>query len=135
MAVDAVDEIVDDLLELSFGNEAIDDAKIESAFGAHWLAGKNKFESDLGADQERQNGGCQWRKDSDADFGLRKARFRSGDHQIAEGRKLRAAADGRAVHDANDRLAELQHAGESGVERVEHLKNPLRGILADVDAA
>ena len=62
-------------------------------------------------------------------------RFRRGNDEIAESRQLGAAADGRAVHHADDGLADFQHSREGRVKRVEHLKHALRGVFADVDAA
>src|SRR6185437_3561968 len=58
-----------------------------------------------------------------------------GNHEVAKSREFRAASDGRAVHDTNHRLAHFEHSGEGGVKRVEHLKNTLRCIFSDVDAA
>jgi len=66
---------------------------------------------------------------------LREAGLRSSDHEIAESGQLGAAADGWTVYDAENRLADLQHGGERGLKRIEHLVDTLRGVFADVDAA
>jgi hypothetical protein len=54
--------------------------------------------------------------------------------EIAEGRQLRAAADGRAVHHDEHGLAELEHVSEDLVEGVNHLKDALLGIFAEINA-
>src|SRR3989440_6007675 len=92
-----------------------------------------KLKRDFRPDQKRKDGGGKRRKDADADFRLSKARFGSSNNEVSESRELRAATDGRTVHDADDRLAEFEHAGESGVEGVEHLEDTLGRIFADVD--
>src|SRR5205085_996184 len=135
VAVDAIHEVGNGFFELRFGDEAIDHAEIESAFGSYRFAGEHQLESDLWADKKWKNCGRQRRKDADADFRLSKARFGSGDNQVAESRELRTATNGRTVHDGNDRYAEFKHAGEGSVEGIEHLENALRSVFADVDAA
>ena len=55
VAADAVDEIFYRLFELRFRDEAIHHAEFQSTLGGHRLAGQNKFECDLGPNQERQN--------------------------------------------------------------------------------
>src|SRR3984893_9010892 len=135
MSVNTAHEIAHSFFELGFGNEAIDHAELEGALPRNRLSGENQFESDFGSDKKRQNGRGQRRKNADADFRLSKPRFGSSDDQITEGGQLRAAADGRAVDDADDGFANFQHARERSVKSVEHLKDALRGILADVNAA
>ena len=56
MAGDSRAEVVDSGLELRFGNESIDDAHVEGAFGGYRFTEEHKFEGDLGADEERKNG-------------------------------------------------------------------------------
>src|SRR5215831_11558226 len=123
------------MFELRFRDEAIDHAEVESALRGHRLACEDEFQRDFWTDEKRKNGGSKRRKNADTDFGLGEARLGRGDDEVAEGRKFRTAADGRTIHDRDDRLAELQHAGKSGMKGVEHLENALRGILANVDAA
>src|SRR5256885_6078081 len=53
------------------------------------------------SDEERKNCGCERRKDANADLRLGKPGLRGGNHEIAESRQLRAAADGRSVHHAD----------------------------------
>src|SRR5215472_1622052 len=134
VAVDAIHEIGDSFFELCFGDEPIDHAQLKSAFGGHRFAGQDKLKGDFRSDQERKNRRSQRRKDANADFRLSKARLGSSNHEVSKSRELRAATDGRTVHDADDRLAEFEHAGKSGVEGVEHLEDALGGIFADVDA-
>ena len=128
-------EVVDGGFELRFGNQAVDDAKIEGAFGGYGLAEENDFEGDFGADEERQNGRRERRKNAERDFRLGEPRFRRGDNQVAERGKLRAAADGRTVDDTDDGLCGFKNAHEDGVESVEHLEHALGGVFADVNAA
>ena len=135
VAGDTGAEVVDGGFELGLGNEAIDDAEIEGAFGGDGFAEEDEFEGDFGADEERKNRGRERRKNADGDFGLSEAGFRRGDHQIAECGEFRAAADGRTVDDANDGLGGFEDADEDGVKRVEHLENTLGGVFADVNAA
>jgi hypothetical protein len=135
VACDARAEIADGGFELRFGNEAIDNAEIEGAFGGDGLAEKNEFKRDFGADEERKNRGRERRKNTDGDFGLSKAGFRRGDNQIAERGKLRTAADSRAVDHTDDGLRGFEDADEYGVKSIEHLKYAIGGVFADVNAA
>src|SRR5579859_234565 len=135
VSVDAVYEVFDGFFELRFRYEAIDHAKIQGALGGHGFAGQHKLERDFGTDEKRKNGGRKRRKNTNADFGLGEARFGRGDDEVAERRELRAAANGRTIHNANDGLAELEHAGKSGVKSVEHLEDALGGVFANVNAA
>src|SRR5579859_5047142 len=135
MRGDAFGQLMNGLLKLGFGNEAVYEAQFQSAFRRHSFSGQDNFKRSLRSNEKRQNRGGKRREYTDGNFRLRKARFRRGNHQVAKSGQLRAAADGRAVHHANHRLAHFEHAGEGCVKRVEHLENALRGIFADVDAA
>src|SRR5207245_7768922 len=135
VAVDSVHEVVDGLLELRFRDEAIDHAQLQRALGSHRFAAQNEFQCALGSYKKRQNRGSERWKNTNDDFRLGKARFGGGNDQITESRQFRAAADGGPIHDANHGLADFEHSCECGVEGVEHLKNALRGVLADVHAA
>src|SRR5258708_28276789 len=135
VTADPADEIVHRLLELSLRHEAIHHAEFQGALRRHRLTRQNKLKRDLGSDEERQNCGCERRKDADADFRLGKSGFRGGNHEITEGRQLRAAADCRSVHYATDILANFKHSRECRVKRVEHLKHALRGVFTDIDSA
>src|SRR5690242_14858393 len=135
MAVDAVYEVVDRFFELRFGDEAIDHAEIESAFGGDRLARKYEFESDFWTDEKRENGGRKRRKNANTDFGLGKPRFGRGDHKVTEGREFRTAANGRTIYHANDGLAEFKHARKSGMKGIEHLEDALGSVFADVNSA
>src|SRR5690348_6433275 len=135
VAVDAIHEVVDGFFQLRFGDEAIDHAQIESALSGNGFASEHKFEGDFWTNEKRKNGGRKRRKNTNADFRLGEARLGRGDDEIAEGRELRAAADGRPIDDTDDRLAKLEHAGKSGMKRVEHLENALGSVFADVNAA
>lgn len=134
VSVDAVYEVGDGFFELWFGDKTIDHAKIESALGGDGFAGQHKFEGDFWTDEKRKNRGRKRRKDADADFRLGETRFGRGDDEVTESRELRAAADGRTIDNANDGLAEFEHAGKSGMKSVEHLEDTLRSVFADVDA-
>jgi hypothetical protein len=135
MASDAGTKIVDGGFELRFGNEAIDDAEIEGAFGGDGFAEENELERDFGADEKRKNGGRERRKNTDGDFGLSETGFRRGDDQIAERGKLRTAADGRTVDDADDGLGGFEDTDKDGVKCVEHLKHAIGGVFANINAA
>ena len=135
MRGDARDEFFDGFFELGFGDEAIDHAEFEGALGGYRLAGQDDLERDFRTDEIGQDRGGERRKHADGDFGLRETRFRRGDDQVAERGQLGATADGRTVYDADDRLADFEHAGEGGVKGFEHLEDALRGVFADVDAA
>src|SRR5437879_298241 len=111
VATDTADEIVHSMFELSLWHETIDHAKFQGALRGDRFTGQNKLERDFGSDEKRENGGSERRKNANADFRLRKARFRSGNHQITKSSELRASADGRTVHDADHRLANFQHSG------------------------
>ena len=135
MAIDATYEVFDGFFELRFRDEAIDHAQVESAFGGDGFTGEDKLESDFGPDKKRQNRGGKRRKNTDADFGLGEACFGSGNHKVTESGQLRAATDGRTIYDADNGLAQFEHSGEGSVEGVQHLKDALRSVFADVDAA
>src|SRR5712664_3666876 len=135
VAVNSADEIVHRLFELSFRHEAIYHAEFQRALRRHRFTRQNKLKRDLWSDEKRQNCGCKRRKNADADFRLGKPGLRRGNHEIAEGRQLRAAADRRSVHYADDGLAYFQHSRERRVKRVEHLKDTLGGIFTDIDSA
>jgi len=135
MAGDAGAQVVDGGFKLRFGNEAVDDAEVEGAFGGDRLAEKNEFERDFRADEERKNGRGERGENAERDFRLSEAGFWRGDNHVAESGEFRAATDGRAVDDADDGLRSFEDAGEDGVERIEHLKNALGGVFADVNAA
>src|SRR5882762_8513246 len=131
MAANSGHKIVHRLLELSLRHEAIYHAEFQRALRGHWFTRQNKLERDLSSDEIRKNRGCERRKDADADFRLGKPGLRGGNHEIAESRQLRAAADSRSVHHADHGLANFQHSRERRVKRVEHLKNTLRGVFTD----
>ena len=135
MAGDARTEVFDGAFELRFGNEAVDDAEIESALGGDGFAEENEFERDFWPNEERENRRRERRKNAEGDFGLGEAGFWRGNHHVTERGEFRAAADGRAVDDADDGLGGFKDACENGVERVEHLKDAIGGVFADVDAA
>src|SRR6266704_5240615 len=135
VAVDAIHEVVDGFVKLRVGNETIDHAQVEGEFSSHGFAGEDKFEGDFWANKEWQNGRRERRKNTDADFRLGETRFGSGNDEVPEGCEFRAAADGRPIHDTNDGFAKFQHAGEGGVEGVEHLEDALGGVFTDVDAS
>src|SRR6267154_115355 len=132
---DAVDKFVHRCFELGFGNQASDQPKFQCTFGSNGFAGQNNFKSALWSDRERKDGGGERRKHADSDFGLREASFRCSDNEIAESGEFGASADGWAVYDAEDGLADFQHSGEGGLEGVQHLINALGSVLADVDAS
>ena len=135
MAGDARAEVFDGSVELRFGNETVDDAEIESALGGHGFAEEDEFERDFWADKERENRGCERRKNAERDFWLGEAGFRRGNHHVAERGEFRASADRRTVDDTDDRLRGFKDACENGVERIEHLKDAIGGVFTDVDAA
>src|SRR5207248_602044 len=135
VSADAVYEVVDCLFEQRFGDEAIDHAEIESAFGSDRFAREHEFERNFWTDEKRKNGGRKRRKNANADFGLGETRLGRSDDEIAEGREFRTAADGRTIHHANDGLAELEHARKSGMKGIEHLEDALGSVLADVNTA
>src|SRR5467141_2466604 len=135
MAANSAHEIVHRLLELSLRHEAIHHAEFQRALCRHRVTRQNKFKRDLRSDEERQNSGSERREDADADFRLGKPGLRGGNHEIAEGRQLRAAADRRSVHNAYNRLADFQHSREGRVKRIEHLKHTLRRVFTDIDSA
>jgi hypothetical protein len=135
MRGDARDEIFDGFFELGFGDQAIDHTEFEGALGGYRLASQDDLERDFRTDQVGQDRGGQRREYADGDFGLGEARFRRGHDQVAERGQLGATADGRAIYDADDRLADFEHAGEDGVEGFEHLEDALRSVFSDVDAA
>lgn len=134
VAGDARAEVVDGGFELRFGNQAIDDAHVEGAFCGDGFTEEHKFESDFWADEERKNGGGERRKNTERDFGLGKAGFWRGDDQVAKRGEFRAAADGRAVDNTDDRLRGFENTHKNGVKCIEHLKYSIGGVFADVDA-
>src|SRR6266700_304685 len=135
VTVDAVYEVLDGFFELRFGDEAIDHAEVESAFGGNGFPCEHKIECDFGTDEKRKNGGRQRRKNADADFGLGEARLGRGDDEVAKGREFCAAPNGGTIDHANDGLAEFEHTGKSGMKGVEHLEHSLGSVFADVNAA
>src|SRR6267143_1300597 len=105
---DTLDEFLDGDVELGFGNETSDQAEFERALGGNRFASQNDFEGALWPNQERKDGGGKRREHADGDFGLRKASFRRGDDEITESSQLCAAADGRAIYNAEHWLADFQ---------------------------
>src|SRR6267154_6145580 len=132
---DAVDKLIHRCFELGFGNQASDQSQFQCTFGGNGFAGQNNFKSALWSDQERKDGGGERRKYADGDFGLREASFRCSDDEIAESGEFGASANGWAVYDAEDGLADLEHSGKGSLESFQHLVDTLRGVLADVNAA
>ena len=135
MAGDARAKVFDGGVELRFGNETVDDAEIESALGGNRFAEEDEFERYFWADEERENRGRERRKNTERDFWLGEAGFRRGNHHVAERSEFRASANGRTVDNTDDGLRGFKDACENGVERVQHLKDTIGGVFADVDAA
>src|SRR3954470_9967059 len=129
------DQFVHCLLQLRFRHESRDQAQFQRALGGNRFARQDDLERSFRTYKEWQDRGRQGREHSDRNFWLSEARLGRGDYDIAEGGKLRAPANRRAIYDAHNRLADFQHPGERGVERVEHLVDTLGGVLANIDAA
>src|SRR6266567_5443738 len=135
VATDPPDKIVHRSFKLSLRHKAVHHAEFQGSLSANGFASQNKLEGNFGSDEERQNSGGERRKNTNADFRLRKPSFRGGNHEIAKSRELSAAADGRSIHNADHGLADFQHSGKCGVKRVKHLKHALGSVFTNVDAA
>jgi len=131
VAGDAADEIFHRLFELRFRHEAIHQTEFQ---GGSAVTGSpvSQARARFGSDEKRQklvdaSGG----KMPILISGCANRALGVAIIQIHRNGQLRAAADCRPVHDADDGLADFQHTPEGRGKSVEHLKHPLRSVFAE----